>query len=422
MEFAKEKCEDLKRAVNDVISGRMSYRKAALHHRINRGKLFHHVKNSQSTEKPGPREIFSEEEQNELKSYLSECLKKGWPRRLKDLTDAAHFLLKKRLGESCKKPSDTWGRRFLQRNNLSLRKPENISRSSSNLTKENICNWSNDVRHSLESQNLQHLLSDPSRIFNADETFMLLNPTRGNVIAPVGHKYVYETAAGNEKEGITAMCGFSADGKALKPFLIFSYARIPKALRDSFPYEKATLDASKNGWMDSQRCTNYLKAVSEEIKSRGINLPTEKVLMFWDRHSSHLTLEVCQTAADLGIVLIALYPNSTFLTQPCDVAIFRSLKSHWNDVVREDKFNDVCKNITKQEFPRVFLRAFERITAETVSSGFRATGIFPWNSDAIDFRKCIGGTQEKEAESNNEAVIVENAGENSCCGALTLEK
>jgi DDE superfamily endonuclease/Tc5 transposase DNA-binding domain/helix-turn-helix, Psq domain len=347
--------ENLFNAIHDVKVNQISYRKAAEAHGVNLNTLYRHVNNSNIAAKPGPKSFLNEHEQNILKNYIVVCQQRGSPRRTQDIIDGAHFLLIKRLGGECQKPGKTWLRRFLTHHNLRMRKPEKLTKAAACLTEANIFGWFRSVYEILERDGQHHLLADPTRIFNADETFILLNPTKGKVAAPTGTKYVYEVSPGNEKEGITAMCGFSADGRPLKPYLIFSYDRIPKIVREEFPHERAVLQATKNGWMDSERCGIYLKGVAKEVKERGIDLPRQKIVMFWDRHASHMTLEVCEIASELGIILIGLYPNSTFLTQPCDVAIFRSLKTHWHELVRETKFNDVNKNITKVEFSKLFI-------------------------------------------------------------------
>jgi DDE superfamily endonuclease len=403
-----EQSDKFKNAIDDVISGRKTYREAAALYEVSHSKIFRHFKQVSSSEKSGPKSLLNEEEQKTLQLHINECFKKGCPRRARDVIDAAHLLLKRRLGENCKKPSYTWLRNFLENQNMTLRKPEKITNSAGNLTEKNIKSWFLNTFLELQEQNASELLLDPSRIFNADETFVLQNPTRGNVASPKGAKNVYDIAQGNEKEGITAMCGYSADGKPLKPFLIFSYERIPKKLRETFPHDRAVLQSSKNGWMDSERCVVYLQEVAKEVKERGINLPEEKIIFFWDRYPAHMTIDVCQAAAVLGIILIGLYPNATFLIQPCDVAIFRSLKSHWNEVARKTKFNDMNKKISKDELPHLFLEAFNLVTEETIKSGFRATGIYPWDSEAIDYTKCLGKKQATSSAAATEMVADED--------------
>lgn len=61
------------------------------------------------------------------------------------------------------------------------------------------------------------ILEDPSRCYNADESFFFLNPHYGKVIVPKGTKNVFVVKDGCEKEGVTVMACFGADGDIVKP-------------------------------------------------------------------------------------------------------------------------------------------------------------------------------------------------------------
>lgn len=58
------------------------------------------------------------------------------------------------------------------------------------------------------------------------------------------------------------------------------------------------------------------------------------VILFVDGHNS-LTFQLSKLCSNLNIILIALYPNSTRILQPADVAAFRPLKSGWKKGVFE---------------------------------------------------------------------------------------
>lgn len=60
------------------------------------------------------------------------------------------------------------------------------------------------------------------------------------------------------------------------------------------------------------------------LLKNNIRLP---VILFIDGHKGHLTYQLSQLCSDLKIILIALYPNSTRILQPANVAAFRLLKS-----------------------------------------------------------------------------------------------
>jgi hypothetical protein len=75
--------------------------------------------------------------------------------------------------------------------------------------------------------------------------------------------------------------------------------------------------------------------------------------------------------------------------QPCDVSIFRPLKVCWKRIVRSHK-QESGKAITKANFVTLFKTAFDKSAKkETITNGFRACELFPFNPDAIDYAKCI---------------------------------
>lgn len=170
-------------------------------------------------------------------------------------------------------------------------------------------------------------------MLNADETMVRLNASSSRVIAPKGAANIFQVTK-DDKAGLTVMATFRADGVTCKPFIIYPFERIPSSVNSNFPHNEASISATKLGWMDSATFCNYLKLLANEIIAEGIKFP---VILFVDNHASHTTLEACETAKKLGIVMIFLYPNSTFLLQPADVAIFRCLKSLWREENRLSK-------------------------------------------------------------------------------------
>ena len=52
---------------------------------------------------------------------------------------------------------------------------------------------------------------------------------------------------------------------------------------------------------------------------------------------------------------------------------------------------------------------FAQLTAETIINGFRASGIFPWNAENINYSKCLGQENpviSNETVSNDESIII----------------
>lgn len=87
---------------------------------------------------------------------------------------------------------------------------------------------------------IAHLLLQPERCYNADESYFQLNPSRGEVIVTNDMKHVYELRK-NEKAGNTVMLTVRADAKPHHPFIIYAHKRIPASISNSFLTIKPTL-------------------------------------------------------------------------------------------------------------------------------------------------------------------------------------
>ena len=125
------------------------------------------------------------------------------------------------------------------------------------------------------------------------------------------------------------------DGIPCKPFIVYPHERIPTSINDEFPHDKARLTGTENGWMTGPAFCIFLHAVAEDAIAGGTKMPGEKVVLFVDNHSSHLNIEFCKTTGQLGIILIPLPANTTFLSQPCDVSCFKPLKSKWRKEINK---------------------------------------------------------------------------------------
>jgi len=70
----------------------------------------------------------------------------------------------------------------------------------------------------------------------------------------------YEVAKSAEKENITVLCTYSADGKSLPPMIIYPYKRIPLHIAQSVPEDWA-IGRSDSGWMVSATFYEYVANV-----------------------------------------------------------------------------------------------------------------------------------------------------------------
>lgn len=66
------------------------------------------------------------------------------------------------------------------------------------------------------------------------------------------------------------------------------------------------------------------------------------------------------------------------------------------------KDNNLSTAVTKKDFAPILKKVIdETVKAETLINGFKACGLYPWNPDSIDFKKCLG-INTKKTELVNE--------------------
>lgn len=228
-------------------------------------------------------------------------------------------------------PGNKWYKIFLRRHpEITLRTSEGVTAASANVSEADIKSWFKSVESLLKEENVFDVFQDPQGVFNGDETNFLLGPKKNLVLAPTGTKNVYEVELGNSKASITVMCTFSASGIICPPMVIFPLQRISQEIVRNVPSDWG-IGRSENGWIKSEVFFEFIGNVfSPFLTQSNIKRP---VILFVDGHKTHFTYQLSNLCKELEIILVALYPNSTRILQPADVAAFRPVKSGWKSAV-----------------------------------------------------------------------------------------
>lgn len=413
--------ENLQKALTEIAKG-MSKKLAAKTFQVPRSTIQFRLKNPQHGSKPGPPTILNNEEEEALVNWIKISSQKGFPKRKEDLIKSVSEFLKKSNRPSSFKNGEKWFKLFLARHpTLAFRTPEAVTAASSTVSENDVRGWFRQIKNYFDENNLFHILSDPGRIFNGDETNFVLCPKTGLVLSSKGERNVYEVDNAQAKTSLTVMFTFCADGNLTPPMVIFPNKRLPAEITAKIP-EDWGVGLSENGWMNSDIFYEYIKNVLHpHLVKTGKIFP---VILFVDGHKSHLTYAVSELCSNLQIILIALYPNCTRLLQPADVAAFKPLKTEWQKTVLEWRRTNPFRALTKTEFVPLLKVTIEKsIKPQTIINGFRATGIYPWNEDSVDYSKCLGHkdnttiksshvTREKEKVLSKEG-FVELVGKNN---------
>ncbi|XP_029708121.2 uncharacterized protein LOC115254647 [Aedes albopictus] len=273
---------------------------------------------------------------------------------------------------------------------LSFRTPEAVSSASAKVTEQDIRKWFRTVKDYLIENNLMDVLEDPSRILNGDETGFRMDSSPKKVLATKGAKNVPFVETQNSKQNVTVLFSFAADGTIIPPDVILPLKRMSCEIAQSFPHDWG-LGTSESGWMNSYNFTVYIKRVLHPtLIKRNVKFP---VLYFVDGHKSHTALEAADACAELGIILIALFPNATRIIQPADVSIFRPLKNSWERVVEIWRTDEKAEKLTIPTIGPLLEKTMESaFKKSTIINAFRVCGLYPFDPDAVDYSKCIASS------------------------------
>nr|CAI5863634.1 unnamed protein product [Callosobruchus analis] len=400
---------NLDRAVKDVINKVESYRSAEKKYGIPKSTIEFRIKHPGHKDTCGPSPVLSDEEEKILVNWIIDTASKGFPKKANDLKSSVQKFLNDHPRNNPFKnnrPGDGWVKAFLKRHReISERTSESVSSASACVSEKDIRQWFSEVGNYIKESGLKDVIADPSRVYNADETGFEINPSTGKVFANRGAKNVYKIDRGAAKENITVIFAFSASGQISVPMIIYPYVRFPEKIAKSINPEWG-IGRSAKGWMTSETFYEYIANVFHPyLVKHNVKFP---VILFLDGHKSHLNYSLSILCKNLQIELFALYPNSTRILQPCDVAVFRPLKDAWRRTVREWDEEHPAEVLNKVTFAPVVEKAIKSsIKAETLVNGFRACGLFPFDPNAIDYTKCLGTNSTKHDNDIQENALLQ---------------
>ncbi|XP_053698352.1 uncharacterized protein LOC128745334 [Sabethes cyaneus] len=387
---------DLETSVVAVRDKIMSLTQAAAKYGIPKTTIYFRLK-KESTGKSryGPTTVLSSEEEQKISAWLHETAKRGFP-----CTPRALFSTVKAFLDSAGRktpfkdnlPSYTWLESFMKRCSDEarqfIRKPDAVARAAAHVSKQDIVSWFKGTASYLEEKQLSDILIDPRRILSAAETsFECSHATKEVLVEKVTRNECLVQETADPTKNVTVLFTFSADGHMFPSAVTVPFRRLTKNLLQSFP-DDWSLGKSARGWMDSENFIAYVhNTLHPELIARNVPLP---VICFLDGHSSPTGIDAAVACAALGIILIALFPNASRLLQSCDVAIFNPLKNQWPTVIADWKMKNGETFFTVEQFGGALQKTIQcSITPSVVQSGFRNSGLYPFDENAIDYSRCV---------------------------------
>ena len=381
--------EALRQALDEVKSGSLSQRKAAEKYGVPKSTLADYVGRDQvdqagfSLRSFASRQIFSPQLEVSLSEYLKKCSEMFYGLSTKQTRALAYeYALANNLTtpekwHQDKEAGKEWLMGFLRRNSsLSIRKPEatSLARMTS-FNKENVKGFFEKLEGVLQKHSFT-----ASSIYNVDETGCTTVQRPPKQIAPRGAHQVGSATSRERGELVTFVGICSASGNALPPCFVF-----PRVRFDETRMMKGTPSGSlglvdPSGWMTKQNFPRVLEHIVSNVRCS----QEKPILLIMDNHVSHLSVEAINYAKDNGIVLFTMPPHTSMRLQPLDVSVYGPFKTFLNQEMSAWMVQHPGRAATIYDVPELACKAWDRAATPTnVKSGFRATGVEPFNPNVF---------------------------------------
>ena len=232
---------------------------------------------------------------------------------------------------------------------------------------------------------------EPRHTYNMDEKGFLIGSTGRS--KRVFSKRMWEkkevTAAiqDSNREWISLLACVCADGSHLPPSLIYPSAS--GSIQSSWVEEvepgkhSVHVTSSPSGWTNNDMGLAWLEQVFNRYTKEKARRSYR--LLILDGHRSHVTMDFIEYC-DQNRILLMIHPlHSTPTLQPLDAVMFKALSTAYsNELSAFLERSQALSPITKSDFFPLFWKAWVSSFKETtILQSFEATGISPFNPDAI---------------------------------------
>ena len=170
------------------------------------------------------------------------------------------------------------------------------------------------------------------------------------------------------------ICG-SAAGEVLPPYTVYKAKHLYTSWTHHGP-PGALYSTSPSGWMEKDNFLSWMKKLF--IPRSGT------VVLFFDGHHSHLSVELIATCKENNIWLYCLPPNTTHVLQPLDVGVFGPTKAAWKSIMKTYKVQTRAACVSKEVFPCLLNTLCSKAFKPShFQSAFRECGLYPLCKTAI---------------------------------------
>lgn len=211
-------------------------------------------------------------------------------------------------------------------------------------------------------------------IGNMDETPLWMDMPGETTVSRAGERTITVRTTGHDKGRFTVVISAMADGRKLKPYVVFKGVR-PVAELAKIP--GVVVAYSKNGWMNEELTKDWL------TRAWG-SLSFSQRLLVWDAYKCHITDAVTSHARRTTKTDVSIIPGGlTGYLQPADVSWNKPFKQAYKALYNEwmatgEKSYTAAGNVRAPDKAlclKWVREAWSSVTTEVVIKSFRVCGI-----------------------------------------------
>lgn len=402
----------------EMVDNGCSIRKSAKENGVNYKTLSRYVKIKSSTGSLDTatfgyvksRQIFNSEFETLLVNYLVQAARIFHGVTIAELRNLAYELavanefdnIPNKWSEN-KTAGIDWAHSFMDRHKheISIRTPEATS----------IQRMTNFNQYNVDSffVNLENALArgfGPESIWNVDETGVTTVQRPTKVLAEKGAKQVGSVVSQERGILVTVCCGINAIGNHIPPFFVFPRVKVQQHWRLTAPAGSAMVGHPKaSGWMTNENFSEFMVHFIKHAKPSS----EHPALLILDNHQSHINLNVINYTKENHVTLLSFPPHCSHKLQPLDVSVYGPFKTYINqasDSWMRDPTN-AGKSMTIHEIPSLVSYAFPKaFSTINITSGFRATGIYPFDKSIFPPEAFLSATTTDRPLPDDQAADV----------------
>jgi hypothetical protein len=320
-------------------------------------------------------------EEELLAQWVTEMQKINLPVDSVRVIEEARRIVRLQRGKEITGSMEKWWRGFKKRHTaLTERICQNISkqRISAQLNTANIAHYFSLLA--------QYVDLPPNQIYAGDETGLDGDGDRVCKVVVQGGTQRVTQQFDSYREHTSLMHMGNAAGESLPIAFIFKGKSIDHAVAPFLPAD-ALMGCQENGYFIGAHFLRILQHLDQHgTKGRPL-------LFIIDGAKAHIDHEALEFAAGRGIQVLCLPSHTTHILQVADVALFGPFKTLWRSGCQRLKRGNAMdvngpRGIRRIDIVPLVLEAWSKaMSPENVKSGFRRTGIYPFDPHAYKHTK-----------------------------------